>query len=44
MKKPYEEPVLEIMLFNATMAGSSDGITDDGVIDVGGGKNDDWWD
>lgn len=34
MKKPYEEPVLEIMLFSVSMAGSSDGVT----TDIGGGS------
>ena len=44
MKKPYEEPILEITLFSVTMAGSTDGVTDDGIVDVGGGGNSDWWD
>ena len=44
MKKIYEEPILDITLFSVTMAGSTDGVEDDGVIDVGGGGNSDWWD
>ena len=43
MKKPYEEPVLEITLFSVPLMGSTDGIEDDGIIDVGGGGHD-WWD
>ena len=44
MKKPYEEPVLEITLFSVSMAGSTDGVEYDGIIDVGGGGKSDWWD
>lgn len=44
MKKPYEEPVLEIELFNLPLMGSTDGVDDDGIVDVGGGGNSDWWD
>jgi hypothetical protein len=48
MKKPYEEPVLEITLFSVTMAGSTDGVEDDGMVDIGGSgdssnPNKDWW-
>lgn len=43
MKKPYEEPVLEIMLFSVSMYASSDGVKDNGVIDANdSGLN--WWD
>lgn len=39
MKKPYEEPVLEITMFTATMNQSTDdvdGVDDNVIVDVGG--------
>ena len=49
MKKPYEEPVLEITMFSANMGmyPSSDGVDDDGLVDLGGEKDKpgfDWFD
>ncbi len=44
MKKPYEEPVLEITLFNVSLSLSKD---DDVVVGSGGdgnGGNSDWFD